>query len=256
MIQAALGIIDKMRIEVYETNDYKKTPKKTIFVQLNPEKYSLKHNVMFCEGQPMGASSNNLSFNRIEGEEVTFDFIFDSSGVVPPGKIKEGKGEMSLLDKAGDVLGALSPAIVNPFAEIKTVEKDVEEFKDLVMGYNGKTHQTAYLQILWGGYKLQCRLKSMDIEYTLFRKDGRPIRAKAKCIFKGTATYEVMVAKQNKMSPDLTHLRTVNMNDKLALMAENIYENPSYYIDVAQTNQLLSFRKIETGQNISFPPIK
>lgn len=163
---------------------------------------------------------------------------------------------MSLLDKAGDVLGALSPAIVNPFAEIKTVEKDVEEFKDLVMGYNGKTHQTAYLQILWGGYKLQCRLKSMEIEYTLFRKDGRPIRAKAKCIFKGTATYEVMVAKQNKMSPDLTHLRTVNMNDKLALMVENIYENPSYYIDVAQTNQLLSFRKIETGQNISFPPIK
>lgn len=256
MIQAALGIIDKMRIEVYESNDYKKTPKKTIFVQLNPEKYSLKHNVMFCDGQPMGASSNNLSFNRIEGEEVTFDFIFDSSGVVPPGKIKEGKGEMSLLDKAGDVLDALSPAIVNPFAEIKTVEKDVEEFKDLVMGYNGKTHQTAYLQILWGGYKLQCRLKSMDIEYTLFRKDGRPIRAKVKCIFKGTATYEVMVAKQNKMSPDLTHLRTVNMNDKLALMAENIYENPSYYIDVAQTNQLLSFRKIETGQNISFPPIK
>jgi hypothetical protein len=46
------------------------------------------------------------------------------------------------------------------------------------------------------------------------------------------------------------------MNDKLALMAENIYENPSYYVDVAQTNQLLSFRKIETGQNISFPPIK
>ncbi|MBB4804811.1 hypothetical protein HNP38_000083 [Chryseobacterium defluvii] len=255
MIQAALGIIDKMRIEVYENSKYT-TPKKTIFVQLNPEKYTLKHNVMFCEGQPMGASSNNLSFNRIEGEEVTFDFVFDSSGVVPPGKIKDGKGELSLLDKAGDVLGALSPAIVNPFAEVKSVEEDVEEFKKLVMGYNGSTHQTAYLQLLWGGYKLQCRLKSMDIDYMLFRKDGRPIRAKVKCVFKGTATYEVMAARQNKSSPDLTHIRTLGMNDKLALMAENIYENPSYYMDVAQNNRLLSFRKTETGQNISFPPIK
>ncbi|EJL75849.1 CIS tube protein [Chryseobacterium populi] len=255
MIQAALGIIDKMRIEVYENNKYT-MPKKTIFVQLNPEKYTLKHNVVFCEGQPMGASSNDLSFNRIEGEEVTFDFVFDSSGVVPPGKIKDGKGEMSLLDKAGDVLDALKPAIVNPFAEVKSVEEDVEAFKNLIMGYNGSTHQTAYLQLLWGGYKLQCRLKSMDIEYMLFRKDGRPIRAKVKCVFKGTATYEVMVAQQNKTSPDLTHVRTVSMNDRLTLMAENIYENPSYYVDVAQTNRLLSFRKINTGQNISFPPVK
>lgn len=256
MIQAALGIIDKMRIEVYESSDYKKTPKKTIFVQLNPEKYTRHNNVIFSEDQPIGASANNLSFSKTPGEEVTFDFVFDSSGVVPPGKIKDGKGEMSLLDKAGDVLDALSPAIVNPFAEVKSVEDDVEAFKDLTIGYNGTTHQTAYLQILWGGFKLQCRMKSMDIEYTVFNKNGRPIRAKIKCVFKATATHQIMVAQQNKTSPDLTHLRTVTMNDKLALMAENIYENPSYYIDVAQTNQLLSFRKIETGQNISFPPIK
>lgn len=255
MIQAALGIIDKMRIEVYEDNKYT-TPKKTIFVQLNPEKYTRKNNVIFSEDQPMGASANNLSFSKSQSEEVTFDFIFDSSGVVPPGKIKDGKGEMSLLDKAGDVLDALTPAIVNPFAEVKSVDEHVEAFKNLTIGYNGKTHQTAYLQLLWGAFKLQCRMKSMDIEYTLFRKDGRPIRAKVKCVFKATATHQIMVAEQNKTSPDLTHLKTVTMNDKLVLLAENIYENPSYYIDVAQVNQLLSFRKIETGQNISFPPIK
>lgn len=138
----------------------------------------------------------------------------------------------------------------------KSVDEEVEEFRKLLMGYIGKTHQTAYLRILWGGYKLQCRLKSMEVEYTLFHRDGRPIRAKAKCVFKGTGTYEVMVAEQNKNSPDLTHVRTVTMNDKLPLMAENIYENPSYYIDVAQNNKLLSFRNIKTGQNISFPPIK
>ena len=184
MIQAALGIIDKMRIEVFETNDYEKDPKKTIFVQLNPEKYSIKHNVVFNEGQPMGATGNDLKFSKKEPEEVTFEFLFDSSGVVPPGKIKDGKGKMSFLDKAGDVFDALKPAIVNPFDEVKSVEEDLEAFKDLLLGYNGKTHHTAYLQLLWGGYSFQCRLKNMEIEYYLFRKDGRPIRAKAKCTFK------------------------------------------------------------------------
>ncbi|MBW4359052.1 CIS tube protein [Flavobacterium taihuense] len=256
MIQAALGIIDKMRIEVFETNEYDKDPKKTIFVQLNPEKYTMKHNVVFSEGQPMGATGNDLKFNKIEGEEVTFEFLFDSSGVVPPGKIKDGKGNMSFLDKAGDVFDALKPAIVNPFAEVKSVEEDLEAFKNLLLGYNGKTHHTAYLQLLWGGYSLQCRLKNMEIEYYLFRKDGRPIRAKAKCTFKGTVSYKTMLAEQKKSSPDLTHEREFEMNDKLTLIAENIYESPNYYIDVAQSNSLLSFRNVRFGQKLIFPPIK
>lgn len=256
MIQATLGIIDKMRIEVFETNEYEKDPVKTIFVQLNPEKYTMKHNVVFCEGQPMGATGNDLKFNKIEGEEVTFEFLFDSSGVIPPGKIKDKKGDMSFLDKAGEVFDALKPAIVNPFDEVKSVEEDLEAFKKLLLGYNGKTHHTSYLLLLWGGYRLQCRLKNMEIEYYLFRNDGRPIRAKAKCTFKGTVSYKTMLEEQKKSSPDLTHEREFEMNDKLTLTSENIYENSNYYIDVAQSNALLSFRNIRLGKKIIFPPIK
>jgi Contractile injection system tube protein len=256
MIQAALGIIDKMRIEVFEKNDYSKDPKKTIFVQVNPEKYNIKHNVVFCEGQPMGATGADLKYNKTEPEEVGFEFLFDSSGVIPKGKIKDGKGKMSFLDKAGDVLDALKPAIVNPFAEVKSVEEDLEEFKKLLMGYNGETHHTAYLQLLWGGYSLQCRLKSMEVEYYLFLKDGRPIRAKAKCVFKGTIAYKTMLQEQKKSSPDLTHQREFEMNDKLPLMAENIYENQNYYIDVAKSNGVLSFRNVSLSKKIIFPPIK
>lgn len=256
MIQGLFGIIDKMRIEVFPTKEYVEPPKKTIFVQLNPEKYSVKHNVEFSNNQALGSSGTDLRFNRIEGEEVNFEFFFDSSGIVPPGKIKDGKGEESLLDVVGNIANTLKPALVKPFGEVETVEKEVEEFKKLVMGYDGETHQTAYLKLLWGGYSLSCRLKSMDIEYTLFRKDGRPIRAKVKCVFKGTIDYKLMIAKENKNSPDLTHERTFKMNDTLALMSESIYQNNTFYIDVAKTNKLLSFRKLITGQKIKFPPIK
>ncbi|MCW3162454.1 CIS tube protein [Chryseobacterium oryctis] len=256
MISGLLGIIDKMRIEVFPTREYIEPPKKTIFVQLNPEKYTLHHSVNFCEGQAIGTSGTDLTFNKIEGEEVSFDFVFDSSGVVPPGKIKDGNGEESLLDAVGDIANAIKPAMVNPFVEVETVEKDVEEFKKLLMGYDGETHETSYLRILWGGYSLDCRLKTMEIEYTLFRKDGRPIRAKVKCTFKGTVDYKVMIAKENKSSPDLTHERMAKMNDKLTVLSEDIYQNENYYIDVAKNNRLLTFRKLDVGQKIQFPPIK
>lgn len=253
MIQSALGIIDKMRIEVYDKSDYA-SPKKTIFVQLNPEKYTMKQNVVFCEGQPIGATNTDLKFNKIEGEEVVFEFLFDSTGVVPPGKIKSGKGTMSFLEQASGATNG--PVNANFTDEVKSVEVEVEEFKKLLMGYNGATHQTAYLQLIWGGYNLECRLKAMEVEYYLFRKDGRPLRAKAKCTFKGTSTYKLMLANQKKSSPDLTHEREYLMNDKLTLMAENIYESSNYYIDVATVNSLLSFRNIAVGKKILFPPIK
>ncbi|KQT17914.1 hypothetical protein ASG31_04020 [Chryseobacterium sp. Leaf404] len=256
MISGLLGITDKMRIEVFPTKEFTEPPQKTIYVQVNPEKYSLKHNVDFCEGQAIGTSGSDLRFNRIEGEEVNFEFLFDSSGVIPPMKIVDGKGERTLSDNLSDAENSVKPTMLSTHREVKTVEKEVEAFRKLLMGYSGDTHQTAFLRILWGGYKLDCRLKNMEIEYTLFRKDGRPIRAKVKCVFKGTVDYKTMIAQENKSSPDLTHQRTARMNDSLLLIAEDIYQNDGYYIDVAKNNRMLTFRKLETGQQITFPPIK
>ena len=76
----------------------------------------------------------------------------------------------------------------------QTVEKELEEFKKLLSGYNGDTHETRYLRLIWGSYLLECRLKTINIEYSLFRGDGRPIRAKATCKFKETQSYKEMQA--------------------------------------------------------------
>lgn len=256
MIKGLLGIIDKMRIEAYPTKDFKVGEPKTVFVQLNPEKYTMKHNVVYCEGQAMGTTGSDLKFNKIEGEEVTFDFLFDSSGVVPPPKFTGRVNDGDNLSGNNTVSNAFMPAVVNPFEEAASVEEDVMKFKDLLMAYNGDTHQPPYLLLIWGGYNLSCRLKSMDIEYTLFRKDGCPIRAKVKCLFKGTVEYKLMAARQNKSSPDLTHQRIVKMNDRLPLMAESIYQSNGYYIDVAKNNKLLTFRKLNTGETLQFQPVK
>ncbi len=255
MIEGALGIIDKMRIEVYPNDDYNESEAiSTIFVQVNPDSYTINHEVEFAEGQAMGASNQNLSFNKISGQEVSFDFIFDSSGVLPPAKIESGKVEkLPLLDSLVDVL---KPAIANPFEEAATIEEELKQFKDLLLGYNGDTHETRYLQLLWGGFELKCRLKSMNIEYKVFRRDGRPMRANAKCTFMGSQSYKEMQAEQNQQSPDVTHKKTVKQQDRFTLLAEQTYNQNKYYIDVASANGLLSFRKLETGQTLLFPPLK
>jgi len=252
MINSALGLVDKMRIEVYDSSGYNRI-NKTIFVQLNPDKYNLSQTVIYDEEQAIGASANNLRLNRIESPKVTFEFLFDSTGVVPPGKIQEGKGTPSLLENA---LGNIGTG--NPLQSYmgKSISKDLEDFKNLLMGYNGSTHDVPYLHLIWGGYNLKCRLTSIDVQYYLFNNSGMPLRAKATCAFQGTATYELMLAEQQKSSPDMTHERVFKMGDKVTIMAENIYESPNYYIDVAKSNSLLSFRKVPVGTKLIFPPIK
>ncbi len=255
MIEGLLGIVDKMRIEVYPNIEYNETEAiKTIFVQVNPESYTLNHEVQFCEGQAIGSSSQELQFNRIGSEEVTFDFVFDSSGVIPPSKIKDGKVES--LPLSDTLIDVLKPAIANPFEQAATIDSELEEFKELISGFNGEIHQTRYLRLLWGKYQLECRLTNISIEYKVFAKDGSPIRANAVCKFKGTQSYGEMQAQENRQSPDVTHRKTVNQKDKITLLAEQTYNLNTFYIDVAKANKLLSFRELRTGQNLRFPPIK
>ncbi|WP_111710000.1 CIS tube protein [Lutibacter citreus] len=253
MIGGALGIIDKMRIEVYADDGFN-LPLKTIFVQVNPESYTINKNVEFCEGQAIGTSNQSLQFNKIGSEEVSFDFIFDSSGVIPPAKIKDGK--VTKLPLGESLIDVLKPAIGNPFEEAATIEEELEEFKKLVSGYNGDKHQTRYLRLIWGGYLLECRLTSITVQYKMFRKDGRPIRATATCKFKGTQSYEEMQAEQNQQSPDVTHQRIIEQHNKLTLLAEKTYNENQYYIDVAKANNLLTFKRLSAGQNIILPPLK
>jgi hypothetical protein len=255
MIAGALGIIDKMRIEVYPNDNYNENEAiSTIFVQVNPDTYTINHEVQFSDSQAMGASNQNLKFNRIAGQEVSFDFLFDSSGVLPPAKIETGKVEkLPLLDSVVDVL---KPAITNPFEEADTIEEELSQFKNLLLGYSGDTHQTRYLHLLWGEFDLKCRLVSMQVQYSVFRRDGRPIRAKATCKFRSTQSQTEMQAEQNQQSPDVTHVKTVNQQDSFTLMAKKTYNQNKYYIDVAKANNLLSFRKLKTGQKLFFPPIK
>ena len=57
-------------------------------------------------------------------------------------------------------------------------------------------------------------------------------------------------------SPDITHKRIFLAGQHFTLLSNSIYNNTNYYTDVAKANKMLSFRKIEQGTAIYFPPVK
>jgi hypothetical protein len=222
-----LSQLEKLYIVSYSDPEYNNIVGPPFFALMNPETYSYKYKIEFCETQAPGTSGVALKFNKMPPQEFNFDFLFDSTGVIS--------------------------SVLTPSAP---VADQLDDFRHKILQYQGDIHRPYYLKIHWGTLLFKGVLTSMDIEFKLFKPDGSPVRAIAKCAFKGTVEENLRVAMENAMSPDITHERKVTTNDRLPLMTKKIYNDKKYYIDVAAFNRLDGFRNVPTGIKILFPPTK
>ena len=101
-----------------------------------------------------------------------------------------------------------------------------------------------------------CRLQSVDIEYSAFDKNGAPLHATLKTTFVEDIEASKRIREEGKSSPDLTHTRVVKSGDTLPLLSKEIYGSSQYYIRVAEANNLDDFRNLTPGQTIIFPPLE
>lgn len=220
-----------MRIVAYTSPDYSDSSKDGEFqVLINPESYSLEYKIEYEDKQGQGTSSSQQKFKFTKPEELSFEFLFDSTGV-------------------------LSAPNIPPIPK-EDITADLQRFKDMVTGYDGSSHQPRHLKLFWGTLLFKGRLTELQIQFKLFKPDGRPIRAVAKAKFKGSVEENFRVALENAQSPDLTHLRTVLAGDTLPLMCHRIYGDSKYYLQVADINGLANFRKLKPGMELAFPPLE
>ena len=94
-----------------------------------------------------------------------------------------------------------------------------------------------------------------NVKYTLFDIDGAPIRAEVSLDFFEFESFKEIEAKQNKQSPDLTHIIEVKSGDTLPNLCNKVYNDPSYYMQVARINGLSSFCRLKPGTRLVFPPL-
>ena len=193
---------------------------------INPETYTQEYKLKFSKsGQGQGTSGTQLKYEYTEPEEISFDFLFDNTGII------DGKPRDSIAD-------------------------DIKKFKKVLTEYKGDSHEPRHFKLVWGENSIfKGRVTEINITYKMFRSDGTPIRAIAKVKFKSSIEDQKRAAKEDKSSPDLTHVRKVKSGDTLPQMCFAIYGDPGYYLEVAKSNGLENFRDIRPGMNISFPPI-
>lgn len=215
------------KVTILAFNDKKLQQKSAEFVlPVNPEQYGQKYSVKYDVKPAKGAQGVEGKFQSSAPEELTLDFVFDGTGTVY-GYVEEDR----------------------------SVPEQINAFKEVVYDLQGEIHQPRYLKVVWTDFSFDCILTELEITYTLFSSEGTPLRAKLSCTFLNYKETERRVREEGKSSPDLTHVRTVTEGDRLPLMAHRIYSDPGWYLEVARTNGLTNFRRLETGRDLVFYPI-
>ncbi len=240
------GKLIKVSIESFEKESLSERSKSKskpnpIFLPVNPESFTQNFKVKLNMQQGKGNVGTNPRYDSTSPEELKLDFVFDGTNTI--------QGYNSKLDN-------------NPTADESAkkpglaVKDQLKIFMKAVYDMNGKTHRPHFLKLKWGdGFKFSCILSNLDLNYTLFKTNGDPLRIKVSATFLNYIAQKERVLRENKKSPDLTHVRLVKAGDRLDIMTYDIYNDPKYVTQIARANGLSTFRSIKPGEEFYFPPL-
>jgi hypothetical protein len=196
---------------------------------INPESYKREHGINYNKDTAEGKLAPELKFSHYNEEKISFDFVIDGTGVADA---------------------------VNMIRSPKEVKAQIKALKDIAYTYDGSMHQPKPVKLSWGPMSFWGRLTSMSVNYTLFKSDGSPLRAKVSLSFSEYVSPVEESKRAARSSPDLSHTRVVKAGDTLPLLCHEIYRDSSLYTYIARENNLTDFRNIPSGTRLSFPPIQ
>jgi len=226
--------LEKLKIHAYEKQE-RSNKTGTFEAMFNPASVSMKHENIFQKLQGINTSGRRAKYAHSRSEKLELALVLDGTGVTDFGLSKlVGKGT-------------------------KSVSKQIKKFLELCFHMDGEIHEPKFLKIQWGDGALKnfdCRLQSVDIEYTSFDRNGAPLHAVLKTTFVEDQELKKRLREEGKTSPDLTHRRIVKSGDTLPLLTKEVYGSSIYYLRVTQANNLDDFRNLAPGQELFFPPLE
>jgi hypothetical protein len=196
------------------------------FLQLNPSSYK------FTGGENAGTKKKADSTALASGLQV--------AKLPPPGP------ESINVDFTIDATGAVPG--------LRSVRTDIAKFKKLFFDVNPSIHTTNWCWLVWGDLNFECKLKTLNVTNTLFNALGMPIRADVSACF--VEYIDPGTEQANFNSPDMSHMIEVKAGDNLPAMCKNIYGDASFYLQVAEINELTDFRNLLPGSKIFFPRLE
>ena len=127
----------------------------TYVVITNPDHFDRTLAPKQAAGGGMKQSSSEKKYAGLESEKYSFELLLDGTGVVDPKR--------------------------------KDVAQELKDFLRVVYVSPSNSNQTNYVAISYCGERFCCKMTNMTIKYSLFNRDGTPLRLKINCSFESVS---------------------------------------------------------------------
>lgn len=188
-------------------------------LRFNPAEFQLKKANNFAEISIPGLESPPLQFIRGAAESLSFEALVDTS------------------DTLEDVR-----------------EKYVDRIRSL-LNIDRKLHAPPIVRFVWAREEFRGVLESLDVTYTMFDKDGTPLRAKLNLTLKEYRTVEIQVA-EDRTSPDVDKTYVVRRGDTLTSIAAAAYRDVNAWREIALANDIDDPQRLEPGRLLRLPRLR
>lgn len=210
------GSLERAEIEILNG----KHEGEIIECKFNPPEYTTEKRVNYGELQATGSGASVQQFIDGQAERLSVELFFDTS------------------ETQEDVR-----------------EEYVDKF-DILVEVDSELHAPPICQFVWGeGIMFTALVESIDKTFTMFLPSGVPVRARVEVTFTEYKTSEYHQSEISPESTDVTKAWTVTEGDTLWLIASQEYGDPKHWRTIAEENEIQNPRELETGEELSLPPL-
>ncbi|HEV8483531.1 MAG TPA: LysM peptidoglycan-binding domain-containing protein [Blastocatellia bacterium] len=198
-----------------------------IEVQFNPTSYSITKPVTYTPSPRSDLNVPLLTFAGGGGRTLTLNLFFDVTEPTADG------------NKVKDVRD-----LTNKFVALTRIKRDNKKKRPPVCVISWGRDSTANPDFPFSGV-----VTNLVQEFTLFEKDGTPVRARLTVAFLEFKGWE---EGQRESDPEFT-THVVKRGDTLSSIAATAYNDPSRWRLIADTNHLDDPRQLQIGRALNIP---
>lgn len=199
----------------------------TIHVQFNPENFKISQTASYNYTTQRENESSYVEFSGTVVPQLEISFFFDTSG------IKEASGVGSKIESDVTVF--------------------TDSFANLIQLKPG-LHRPPIVKFIWGSTCFAGFVRQVSTTYTMFNKDGMPIRAKVDAVMIGVP--EETKSRVPLESPDRTKSRVVSDQTSIWGIADKEYDDISKWRIIAKANGIMDPFDIPNGTTLKVPALK
>lgn len=226
-----------------DANDTKLNGK--IPVMFNPKTYSVSRNVRYNNINGNNNKNNNNNNNNSNNFELkNYPELNYAGGNADTLRVELIFNKYNFKQYSNEVKYS---------SQELDITKDVKDLEKLTLS-KPNLHRPPKCRFEWSSFSFQGYVSSFNATYTMFLEDGTPVRAKVSLTIIGAELgNDVKVPYE---SPDRTKNRLINENQQLWEIADNEYDNPSMWREIAKANNIRNPLYLKSGTRLIIPAIK